>query len=126
MEQRDACGVCGIPERRVGHCAEGRSGLKVHLLGNRVELLRCEACGGLWCYASHGEDVTSPAGLHWPFTTADWQRAYDLDDGVSLRRWHLRNLKEGSLGIAHPCGRRVCRFRARKRKPRRPEAGGSG
>lgn len=116
MMPESPCDVCGIPDRKVGHCVEGKAGLQIHLLGNRVELLRCAGCGSLWCYASHGEDASTPAGLHWPYTTADWQRAYDLDDGVSLRRWHFRNMKENSLTVDHPCGRRVCKFRSTRKK----------
>jgi hypothetical protein len=95
------------------HCVENRAGLKPLLLGNRVELLGCLECDALWCYASHGEGVSEPAGLIWPYAVVDWQKAYDLDDGISLRQWHLRNMKQSSRHIDHPCGRKVCRFRSR-------------
>lgn len=117
MTGESRCSICGEPQRRVAHCVEPRTGLKAHLLGNRVELLRCDGCGALWCYASHGEEASAPAGLLWPYSVADWQRAYDLDDGISLRRWHLKSLRDLSRTVAHPCGRRICRFRSRKRCP---------
>jgi len=114
MSTKSPCQTCGAPQGTLRHCVEPRAGLKPLLLGNHVELLKCLYCGVLWCYASHGEGVSAPAGLRWPYTSTDWQKAYDLDDGASLRRWHFKNLKEASAHVDHPCGRRICRFRSRK------------
>ncbi len=116
MPEESLCSVCGEPQRKVAHCSEPRLGLKPCLLGNRVDLLCCSGCGSLWCYANHGDQTAAPAGLIWPYSVADWQRAYDLDDGVSLRRWHLRNIREKSRYLEHPCGRKTCRFLSRSRK----------
>lgn len=118
-----ACKVCGGPKRMVGHCVEGREGLTAKLLGNRVELLKCRHCGALWCYASHGE-AGKPAGIMWPHTESEWTKTYDLDDGVSLKRWHLDRIGREVRHGPHPCGRRICRFRGRKH--RGLSAAGSG
>jgi hypothetical protein len=83
------------------------------MFGNRVDLMMCVACGALWCFAAHGGEARSPVGVCWAYDARDWQRAYDVDDGVSLSRWHLRQVREATRGVPHPCGRRACRFRQR-------------
>ncbi len=110
----EGCPICGAPAP-IRHCLDGSSGLRRVLFGNRVDLMMCLACGALWCFASHGEDVRQPVGIRWTHDPRDWQRAYDLDDGVALSRWHRRQVRDLSREAAHPCGRRACRFTRRLR-----------
>lgn len=112
MPQQEACPLCGAPSP-IRHCLGGSAGLRRVMFGNRVDLMMCVACGALWCFASHGGDARSPVGVCWTYDARDWQRAYDVDDGVSLSRWHLRQVREATRGVPHPCGRRACRFRQR-------------
>jgi len=116
MPSEEGCPSCGAPAP-VRHCLDGSSGLRRVLFGNRVDLMMCLTCGALWCFASHGEDVRSPVGIRWTLDARDWQRVYDLDDGVSLSRWHRKQVRGFSRGVQPPCGRRVCRFSQRKILP---------
>jgi hypothetical protein len=77
--------------------------------------LVCLDCKALWCFASHGRSNEAVYGLSWPYSALDWQRSYDLDDGVSLARWHLKNFRQTSGQADHPCGLRVCGLSARKK-----------
>ena len=114
MTIQGSCPTCGSPAP-VRHCLEGSSGLRRVMFGNRSDLMMCLACGTLWCFASHGEDVHQPVGVLWPHDARDWQRVYDLDDGVSLSRWHRGQVRRLSRATPPPCGRRVCRFNQRAR-----------
>lgn len=95
MATKETCETCRGPE-----CADGRGeggrdrDLTAVLLGNQVRLLRCPACAQLWCYSGQSPGARVPKGVVWPYTLSDWQRVYDLDDGISLRRWHRKRVKE--------------------------------
>lgn len=79
-------------------------GLRPVLLGNRVQLLACPKCGVLWCCSRHGDPSHAIARVLWEGTAGDWKEAYDLDDGISLNRWHLDQVarvqrsRTGSVG----------------------------
>ena len=115
MAEAASCGTCGAPGLRLRHCTTGLGDLKRCLLGNKVELLACPACGTLWCCAVQPDDPVHPAAVVWPHTTSDWQKVYDLDDGESLRRWYRKHMREIAGDVKPPCRRRVCRFQARPR-----------
>ena len=116
MAEAKSCGVCGAPGLRIRHCATGLGDLRRRLLGNQVELLACPACGALWCGAVQPEDPGHPAGVAWPHSLSDWQKVYDLDDGVSLRRWYRKEMRALAGATRPPCRRRRCRFQVRVEK----------
>jgi hypothetical protein len=116
MPEQEACPLCGAP-LPLRHCLDGNSGLRRLMFGNHVDLMICGRCGALWCFASHRGEARSPVGVRWTYAPRDWQRAYDVDDGASLNRWHLRQVREACRTLPHPCGRRVCRFRRRCHTP---------
>jgi hypothetical protein len=112
-----SCEACGGASRRIWHCREDFGPLRQVLLGNKVELLACPACGSLWCYAHLGDEPAQPVAIPWKYGAEDWQKTYDLDDGVSLKKWFRRQVRAISLVVDHPCGRQVCRFRTHRPKP---------
>jgi hypothetical protein len=111
-KRQQACGTCGAPGAKVWHCAFGSGGSRRKILGNRVILHECPACGAFWVFSSHGRDVRSPAGILWAKAEQEWCHAYDEDDGVTLRRWHLEKLRRNTAGVCgeRPCRREACRF----------------
>jgi hypothetical protein len=116
MDRIASCEVCGGANRSIWHCLEDFAPLSQLLLGNKVALLVCPACRSLWCYAHLGGPPVQPVAVRWNYGAEDWQKTYDLDDGESLRKWFQRQVKNVSREVEHPCGRKVCRFRARPRK----------
>jgi hypothetical protein len=92
----------------------GGAALRRELLGNQVELFTCPDCGTRWCCAINRGEPAHAAGVVWPHSAGDWQKVYDLDDGVSLRRWFVREIRQ-AVKSGRPCGQRACRFGLRRR-----------
>lgn len=67
-----------------------RADLRVVLMGNFVSLLERKSDGSLWCGARQG--TPAPFYVPWPHSRDEWQRLYDLDDGLTLRHWHYHRL----------------------------------
>lgn len=87
------CAACEAPAAtRRGREVPG--GFRRVLLGNLVDLLQCPSCGALWCFGLHGSPGDPGIGIRWTYGARDWQRAYDVDDGVSLARWYRRQVRE--------------------------------
>lgn len=109
MGEMQSCEQCGAPAP-FRACTSDDAALERVLLGNRVDLMRCGNCGALWCVGAYRSGVRARAWVLWTHAPRDWQRAYDLDDGVSLARWHARQVKAQGCSLPHPCGRGTCRF----------------
>lgn len=93
MSSTPPCAQCGAPVP-LRACVKDEAGLRRILIGNMVDLVRCEACGALWCLGMRGARAKSRTGVLWPHDPRDWQRVYDLDDGASLARWYLKQARQ--------------------------------
>lgn len=90
MRIPDSCSLCGAPGRQVVQVSGQGGEYRRVLLGNQVLLLACGGCGALWCAAGQAHDPARLEAVPWDHAVRDWQKAYDLDDGLSLRLWHQR------------------------------------
>lgn len=90
------CGNCGSPERKLWPPVPAADIPKFARVvpGNYILLDKCPICNELWCSSPYEPFSAFTYYVKWDLTEADWKYLHYLDEGETLRTWHICKIKE--------------------------------
>ncbi len=89
-----SCSLCGSPERSLIPPAS------LDLIftniddGNWISLEQCSQCSALWCSSPYEPYAAFIYHVRWRKTPDEWRRIHDLDNGTTMRHWHIAMIRQ--------------------------------
>ena len=94
MNTERTCFRCRVPERLLWAPVDYQPKLERLRIGNYMALEKCPVCQSLWIFVPWEPYASYPYLVRWEHTQEEWQRLHDLDNGVTLHKWHAAMIVE--------------------------------